>query len=213
MAEMFDEIGAENVSESPVDGWYTVHKGSVVAYVSEDGRYLLQGDLIDLDQQLNLTELTRTETRRTLMSTIDNDQTILFSPVDPKYRVTIFTDVDCTYCRKLHSQIDEYLAAGIAIRYMLYPRNGPASTSWATSERVWCARDRNRALTSAKLDSDFETQKCDASAVSQQYMLGQDIGLTGTPAIVFDDGTLVSGYLPPAALASRLQMATQSAKN
>lgn len=213
MAAMFDEIGAENVSQSPVDGWYTVHKGSVVAYVSEDGRYLLQGDLIDLDQQLNLSEQTRTESRRVLMSAISDAQTILFSPADPKYRVTIFTDVDCTYCRKLHGQIDEYLAAGIAVRYMLYPRNGPASKSWQTSENVWCASDRNRALTAAKLDRDFDTQKCDASAVSRQYMLGHDIGLTGTPAIVFDDGTLVSGYLPPSALASRLQLATQSAKN
>lgn len=213
ITEMFEEIGADNVNASPVDGWYTVHKGSIVAYVSEDGRYLLQGDLIDLDQQLNLSEQTRTEARRTLMSTIGDDQTILFSPVDPKYRVTVFTDIDCTYCRKLHSQIDEYLAQGIEIRYLLYPRNGPASRSWNTSEDVWCARDRNRALTSAKLDQDFETQKCDASAVSRQYMLGQDIGLTGTPAIVFDDGTLVSGYLPPAALASRLQLSKASAKN
>lgn len=213
ISAMFDEIGEENVNESPVDGWYTVHKGSIVAYVSADGRYLLQGDLIDLDNQLNLSEQTRNDARKLLMSSLADDQTIMFSPVDPKFRVTVFTDVDCTYCRKLHSEIDEYLAQGIAVRYILYPRNGPASRAWSVSEDVWCARDRNRALTAAKLDRDFETQKCDASAVTKQYMLGQDIGLTGTPAIVFDDGTLVSGYLPPAALASRLQLSKQLAKN
>lgn len=213
IAAMFDEIGAENVGESPVDGWYTVHKGSIVAYVSEDGRYLLQGDLIDLDQQLNLSEQTRTESRRLLMSTVTDDQTILFTPVNPRFRVTVFTDVECTYCRKLHSQIDEYLAQGIEVRYLLYPRNGPASRSWNTSEDVWCARDRNRALTAAKLDQKFETQKCDASAIAKQYLLGQSIGLTGTPAIVFDDGTLLSGYLPPAALASRLELAKPLARN
>jgi len=213
ISAMFDEIGAENVNESPVDGWYTVHKGSIVAYVSEDGRYLLQGDLIDLDNQLNLSEQTRNDARKQLMSSISDDETIMFSPVDARFRVTVFTDVDCTYCRKLHSEIDEYLAQGIAVRYILYPRNGPASKAWNVSEDVWCARDRNRALTAAKLDRDFETQKCDASAVTRQYMLGQDIGLTGTPAIVFDDGTLVSGYLPPAALASRLQLSKQLAKN
>ena len=213
ISAMFDEIGEENVNESPVDGWYTVHKGSIVAYVSADGRYLLQGDLIDLDNQLNLSEQTRNDARKLLMSSLADDQTIMFSPVDPKFRVTVFTDVDCTYCRKLHSEIDEYLGQGIAVRYILYPRNGPASRAWSVSEDVWCARDRNRALTAAKLDRDFETQKCDASAVTKQYMLGQDIGLTGTPAIVFDDGTLVSGYLPPAALASRLQLSKQLAKN
>jgi thiol:disulfide interchange protein DsbC len=210
---MFQEIGPEDVTVSPVDGWYTVHKGSIVAYVSADGRYLLQGDMIDLDNQVNLSEQARTEGRRAVMSSVSNDEAIIFSPAEEKYSITVFTDVECTYCRKLHSQIDEYLAAGIEIRYLLYPRNGPASSSWTTSEEIWCARDRNSALTAAKLDRDFETNKCDASTVTRHYMLGQNIGLTGTPAIVFEDGTLLSGYLPPAALASRLQRIEQTAAN
>lgn len=210
---MFQEIAPENVKKSPVDGWYTVQKGSVVAYVSADGRYLLQGDLIDLDHQVNLSELSRTDARRELMSSVGDDEVILFSPANIKHSVTVFTDIDCTYCRKLHSQIDEYLAQGIEVRYMLYPRGGPSSRSWNTSEDVWCANDRNGALTAAKMDRDFSTQKCDASAISKHYILGQNIGLSGTPAIVFDDGTLVSGYLPPATLASRLQLAEQSARN
>lgn len=209
--EMFGEIAPENVNRSPVDGWYTVHKGSIIAYVSADGRYLLQGDIIDLDRQVNLTEETRSLSRREVMSSISDDQVILFSPVEVKHRVTIFTDVDCTYCRKLHSQIDDYLAAGIQIRYLLYPRNGPASKSWNTSEDVWCARDRNSALTAAKSDRPFETNKCDSSAITEHYMLGQKIGLTGTPAIVFEDGTLLSGYLPPEGLASRLEIMQQTA--
>jgi len=213
MNEMFDQIGPENVDESPVDGWYTVHKGSIVAYVSADGRYLLQGDMIDLDHQVNLTEQTRNVTRREIMSTLEDDKTIIFSPEEVKHRVTVFTDVDCTYCRKLHSQIDEYMAAGIEIRYLLYPRSGPASRSWNTSEDIWCSRDRNQALTAAKMDREFESQKCDASTISEHYMLGQNVGLSGTPAIVFEDGTLVSGYLPPATLTSRLQLAQQAAAN
>ncbi len=213
MNAMFQEIAPENINRSPVDGWYTVQKGSVVAYVSEDGRYLLQGDMIDLDNQVNLSEQTRNSARREVMSSVEDDQTIMFSPAEVKHRVTVFTDVDCTYCRKLHSQIDEYLAAGIEVRYMLYPRNGPASRSWTTSESVWCARDRNAALTAAKMDRDFESQKCDASTISKHYLLGQNVGLSGTPAIVFDDGTLVSGYLPPASLVSRLELMQQTAAN
>jgi len=208
---MFDEIAPENVSRSPVDGWYTVHKGSVVAYVSEDGRYLLQGDMIDLDQQINLSEKTRNVSRREVMSSLTDDQVILFSPAEVKHTVTVFTDVDCTYCRKLHDQIDEYMAAGIEIRYLLYPRKGPASQSWNTSEDVWCARDRNSALTAAKLGRSFETNRCDSSAITKHYMLGQNVGLTGTPAIVFSDGTLLSGYLPPASLASRLDSMQRTA--
>jgi thiol:disulfide interchange protein DsbC len=213
MNSMFDEIKAEDVNESPVDGWFTVQKGSIVAYVSADGRYLLQGDLIDLDMSVNLSEVARTDGRRKLMSSVTDDQIILFSPADPKYRVTVFTDVDCGYCRKLHSEINEYLAAGIAVRYVMYPRNGPAAPSWNTAEDVWCAKDRNQALTAAKLDREFATQKCDASIISKNYLLGQNVGLSGTPAIVFEDGTLVSGYLPPADLASRLRVTQQSAAN
>ena len=204
MAKTFEAIEPENVSASPVEGWYTVQKGSIVAYVSDDGRYLLQGDLIDIDLNVNLSELSRNDARRELVGSLQNEQAIMFSPSDVKHSVTVFTDIDCTYCRKLHAQIDDYLERGIEVRYVLYPRNGPASRAWSTSEDVWCSRDRGKALTAAKLDRQFQTQKCDASMISTHYMLGQDIGLTGTPAIVFEDGTLVGGYLPPAALAARL---------
>lgn len=203
--EMFDMIEPENVKTSPVDGWYTIQKGSVIAYISSDGRYLLQGDLIDLDNQLNLSEATRTDARRKLMATVTDDEVIAFTPSEVKYSVTVFTDVDCTYCRRLHSQIEEYMAHGIEIRYMLYPRNGPASPSWNTSEEVWCANDRADALTLAKLDKDFKTSKCDSTIVQDHYVIGRDVGLNGTPAIVFDDGTLVAGYLPPDQLAARLE--------
>lgn len=208
ISTMFEAVNPENINPSPVDGWYTIQMGSVIAYVSADGRYLLQGDLIDLDLQVNLTEKTRNDARRVLMTTLDNDRSIMFSPAEVKHTVTVFTDIDCGYCRKLHSQIDEYLDNGIQVRYLLYPRNGPASKAWSTSEEVWCARDRNAALTAAKLDRAFETNQCDASAISDHYMLGRDIGLSGTPAIVLEDGTLIGGYLPPAQLAMRLEQST-----
>lgn len=204
MSGMFEAIQPENVTPSPIDGWYTIQQGSVVAYVSADGRYLLQGDLIDLEHQVNLTEESRNENRHQLISGLADDQSIVFTPAEIKHSVTIFTDVDCTYCRKLHSEIDEYLDLGIQVRYALYPRNGPASKAWTKSEQVWCATDRNQALTSAKLGQSFKSSQCDASIVSKHYSLGQDIGLNGTPAIVLEDGTLIAGYLPPAQLGMRL---------
>lgn len=204
VGEMFDLIAPENINASPVDGWYTIQKGSVVAYISSDGRYLLQGDLIDLDNQVNLSEVSRNDARRDLMSAVTDEQVIVFSPSEVKYSVSVFTDVECTYCRRLHNQIDEYLAHGIEVRYLLYPRNGPASPSWNTSEEVWCSSDRNEALTMAKLDRKVEASACDATMVQDHYVIGRDIGLSGTPAIVFDDGTLISGYLPPDQLKARL---------
>lgn len=201
---LFSEIQPDDVFKSPIDGWYTVRKGAIVAYVSADGRYLLQGDLIDLDLQVNLSEATRNDARVEMMSAIPAEQMIVFSPVETKYSVAVFTDIDCTFCRRLHNQIDDYLAQGIEIRYMLYPRSGPASPSWTKAEEVWCAADQNEALTLAKLDKSFATESCDASVINTHYQIGQNVGLRGTPAIVLEDGTLVSGYVPPDQLSEAL---------
>lgn len=204
---MFDMIDPGDIVASPVDGWYTVQKGSIVAYVSGDGRYLLQGDLIDLDRGVNLTELSRNDARRVLVASLKDEDSILFSPAEVKHSVTVFTDIDCTYCRKLHSEINAYMDQGIAVRYVLYPRNGKRSRAWTTSENVWCSNDRNNALTAAKLDREFQTSSCDASMIARHYELGQQIGLTGTPAIVTEDGTLIGGYMPADALSARLEQA------
>jgi len=201
---IFSEIEPEHVSQSPVDGWYTIRKGAIIAYISSDGRYLLQGDLIDLDAEINLSEQDRNEARLDMLGAISTDNMIVFSPEVAKYTVTVFTDIDCTYCRRFHSQIDEYMAQGIEVRYLLYPRNGPADESWAKAEQVWCAENRNEALTLAKLGRKFESRSCDASIVHKHYAAGQDVGLRGTPAIILQDGTLVSGYLPPLELTQAL---------
>ena len=202
---MFDSIAADDISASPIDGWYQIHKGSIVAYVSADGRYLLQGDLIDLESSQNLSEDARTEGRRELMTQLTDDRVITFSPDEPKYSVSVFTDVDCSYRRRLHGQIDEYMAQGIEVRYVLYPRNGPATASWNTAEEVWCSANRNDALTQAKLDRKFETSQCDASTISENFVVGQQVGLNGTPAIVLEDGTLIGGYVTPQQLAMQLE--------
>ena len=204
---MFDTIDRNSINPSPVDGWYTIQQGSIVAYISGTGRYLLQGDLIDLDNNVNVSEIARTDSRRELMSTLKDEDVILFSPADVKYSISVFTDVECTYCRRLHGQIDEYMAHGIEVRYLMYPRNGPTSKAWATAEEVWCSSDRNSALTAAKSDRKFASVNCDATAVQEHYAMGREIGLTGTPAIVFADGTLISGYVPPDQLIARLDAA------
>ena len=204
ISSIFGEIEPQHVMASPVDGWYTIKKGMMVVYISSDGRYLFQGDLIDLNRQVNLSEQSRDEARKEIISTIPEEHMIIFSPEKVKYSISVFTDIDCTYCRRLHSHINEYLEQGIQIRYLLYPRNGPKSASWLKSEQVWCADNRNEALTMAKLDKDFQTQNCDESMVSTHYLMGQDVGFRGTPAIVLDNGQLVSGYVPALQLSKQL---------
>ena len=197
VTEKFPGVRPEDVKPSQTDGWYVIQKGAIIAYVSADGRYLMQGELIDLENDKNLTEESRNGVRKEIMAAYPEDQMIVFSPEEKLYSISVFTDIDCTFCRRLHSQMDEYLAQGIEVRYLLYPRNGPTSPSWAKAEEVWCADDRGAALTSAKLGEGFDSHSCNPAEISKHYALGQDVGLTGTPALVFEDGTLVSGYMPP----------------
>lgn len=205
VASMFDGIGAEDVFASDVDGWYTVRKGAIIAYISGDGRYLLQGDMIDLEESKNLSEESRNDARVKMMSAVPAADVITYTPETVRHTVSVFTDIDCTFCRRLHSQLDEYMEEGIEIRYFLYPRNGPTSASWVKAQNVWCAEDRNKALTLAKLDQEFAMNECDSSIVSAHFAIGQDVGLRGTPAIVAEDGTLFSGYLPAKQLTEALE--------
>ncbi|NBC23092.1 MAG: thioredoxin fold domain-containing protein [Gammaproteobacteria bacterium] len=205
ITERFPQLEPESINEGPIPGFYEIRQGVLVAYVTTDGRYLFQGDLIDLENGTNLTDAAMNGERKRLMDSLPDEDAIVFAPAEPTHTVTIFTDIDCGFCRKLHREIDDYNDAGIAVRYLLYPRSGPGQASWQKSESVWCAEDQNTALTRAKNGQPVQSRACDAAMVQRHYDLGRDVGLRGTPAIVTETGELVSGYLPPAQLLERLE--------
>jgi len=184
-----------------------VSVGSQVAYVTMDGRYLMQGELYDLATSTNLTEKSRADKRVGLLAGIDTEGMIVFSPADGnvKHTVTIFTDIDCGYCRQFHREIDQVTALGIEVRYLSYPRTGPNTDSWAKADRVWCAADRNSALTRAKLGGEVPDDSCASTPISDHYDLGHQVGVRGTPAVFSASGELLGGYLPPASLLERLE--------
>jgi thiol:disulfide interchange protein DsbC len=170
-----------------------------VAYVSKDGRYLLQGDLYDLDANANLTEKRRSRGRLGLLAGVDSATEIVFGPPaeDVKHRITIFTDIDCGYCRQFHRDIDKVNALGIEVHYLFYPRTGPDTESWDKADRVWCAKDRNTALTQAKLGGRVPEETCESTPVQSHYDLGNLIGVRGTPSIFAESGEQLGGYLTP----------------
>jgi thiol:disulfide interchange protein DsbC len=188
-----------------IPGIYELTRGSEIVYVSADGKYALTGDLVELATNNNITEEHRRELRVKAISAFPESEMLIFGPKDPKYTVTVFTDVDCPYCRKLHSQIAEYNRLGIRVRYLLYPRTGPNTTSWTKAEQVWCSADRNAALTRAKLGEELKTKPCADNPVAHTFALGQDFALEGTPAIVMADGELLPGYVPPDVLVQHLK--------
>lgn len=195
----------EDFRPSPVAGLYEFSQGADIVYISVDGRHVLDGDLFDLSSQVNLTDRRRREARLAMLSRVPETDMVIFGPRNARHTVTVFTDIDCTYCRKLHSEMAQYNELGIRVRYLFYPRTGPDTESWNKAEAVWCARDRNDAMNRAKRGETVRSTKCDAKAVSKDYQLGQDVGLRGTPAIILPDGEMLGGYLPPAMLIKQLQ--------
>ncbi len=210
--------GANNAElrATPIKGIYEVQRGAELAYVTEDGRYGLVGDLYRLTDNNNLTASRRNEVRRKMMGEVPESSMLVFAPKDPKgvkYTVNVFTDVDCTYCRTLHKQISEYNKLGIRVRYLSYPRSGPNTESWTKAEQVWCSADAKSELTHAKTGAQPLGAVCAVNPVAAQYALGQAINLSGTPAIVTQYGDMIEGYLPPAALLKELQNEAKLASN
>jgi thiol:disulfide interchange protein DsbC len=212
LAARFPELRPEQVAVSAVPGLYEVRLGSKIAYVSADGRYLVQGEIIDLQTDQNLTEGRRESMRRDVLAGVSESTMVVFSPPAPTSTITVFTDIDCGYCRKLHKQIADYNAKGIKVRYMFFPRSGPGTDSWTKAEQVACAADRRTALTRAKLGEISKEKPCQPNPVAQHYNIGRDFGLQGTPAIVLETGELIGGYLDPAEL-SKYIAGTKVAKN
>ncbi len=198
------------IAETPVPGVLEVQVDSDIIYLSADGNYLLQGRLFDLENRVDLTDRARSAVRRELLGTVSTAEQISFAPTNPEHSVIVFTDVDCGYCRKLHEQMAEYNELGIAIHYMMYPRAGIGSPSYDKAVSVWCSADQKTAMTQAKQGKEPVRRDCD-NPVESQYKLGQKIGMTGTPAIVTLDGTLIPGYVPPGALKQRLDVLSATA--
>lgn len=199
--------GLREVKDS---GLYEAQINGQIIYFTGDGQYLLQGEMVSLETRENLTEQRRVEVRNETLANIDPDQQIIFAPDDPQYTLTVFTDIDCGYCREMHRQIDEYNDLGIAIHYMAFPRGGLDSESFDKAEAVWCAEDRHQAMTDAKNDKRVKAGQCE-SPVAEQYQTGQKIGVRGTPAMFTQDGQSLPGYVPPKRLKEILDQ--QAAKD
>lgn len=198
------DIRIDAISAAPLAGFQEVIVGGQALYVSDDGKYLLQGSLFDIQARRDVSQAGVAEVRRRLVAAVPASERIVFAPADPKYTVSVFTDVECGYCRRLHQDIAEYNKRGIAVEYLAFPRMGIDSPDYRLMVSVWCAKDRRKALTDAKEGNKVAQATCD-NPVARHYELGQRVGLTGTPMIVTASGVSMPGYLPPDALLSALQ--------
>ncbi|MFP1682468.1 bifunctional protein-disulfide isomerase/oxidoreductase DsbC [Alloalcanivorax sp. C16-1] len=194
------DLGAriEFIEPSPMAGLYTVAlEGGRVLYASADGRFFIQGRLYQAadGKTINLTDQQEREGIARTIANLDESEMIVFPSDDEKAVVTVFTDTTCPFCHKLHEEIEDINEAGITIRYLAYPRQGLKSDAYENMVSVWCSEDRRKAFSDAIDNDRIKASSCD-NPVKKHYLLGQQIGLQGTPTLIFQDGLVVSGYRP-----------------
>lgn len=206
--ESLFEVEVDSVKPAPVDGLYEVRMGAQISYATADGRFLLTGDILSMDERVNLSDRRRSEIRARMFAEAA-PYTVEFSPADAEHFVYIFTDTDCGYCRKMHQEVAELNEAGIGVRYLAFPRGGLQSKTFETMRAVWCSDDKQDAMTLAKQGQSLDVAECD-SPVASQYELGGQMGVQGTPAVYLESGEEVGGYVPADQLKARLLGLEQS---
>ncbi len=184
-----------SIQPTSIDGLYEVMMGTQLFYVSGDGRYLLSGTLYDLTGRKDLTSPKVNHAKADAIEAIGEDKMVIFAPEKTLHTITVFTDIDCGYCRKLHSEVQDYNDLGIRVRYMMFPRAGVGSDSYDKAVSVFCSDDPNAAMTQAKAGKEIPKKECD-NPVKQQYQLGKSLGVNGTPAIFLESGEMLPGYMP-----------------
>jgi thiol:disulfide interchange protein DsbC len=195
LAKAMPTVKIDSLTPSQVPGLQEVVIPGAIFYISDDGKYLLQGHLIDIEAKKDITEEKLAALRLKELEAVGKDNMIIFKAEKPKYTVSIFTDIDCGYCRKLHSEMDQYLAAGISIQYLFFPRAGKGSESYDKAVSIWCAKDRKKALTAAKLGTDPEKKTCD-NPIDKHMKLAEIFETRGTPMIITEKGNILPGYVP-----------------
>ena len=166
-------------------------------FVSNDGKYLVNGKVFEVERTLDVTDHAYAGIRKEALAKVPKSDRIVFAASNPQHVVTVFTDVECGYCRRMHQDIAQYNAAGITIEYLAYPRAGMGSADARVMESVWCSADRKAALTEAKAGRPVPPRTC-TNPVGKQYELGQVVGLQGTPMVITANGVALPGYMPPA---------------
>lgn len=201
------QLDITGVTESEVSGLYEVtSSNSGTVLVTEDGEYLFAGDLFRITPQgvTNLSEDKRLIERADTLQAFGMDGVISYpARGEEKASIAVFTDIDCPYCRKFHDEMAELNELGITVHYFGFPRSGPGTSSFNKYVSVWCSDDQKSAMDAAKQGKDIDRKSCE-NPILAQYQLGQEVGVSGTPAIIMENGRVIPGYRPAEQLAEAL---------
>ncbi|SFR54174.1 DsbC family protein [Thiomicrospira sp. ALE5] len=196
LSQMAPGAPAADIQPSVIPGLYEVTLGVTVFYMTADGEHLFNGNLINLEQGANLTEKRLQQARLEALNDIDPASMIVFKAKgDTKRQITVFTDIDCPFCKRFHNQVGQLNEAGIEVRYLAFPRSGPSTPSFTKMESVWCSANPVKAMDDAKNGMDPETKRCD-NPVMSHFQAAQFFNVSGTPTMIIDDGQMVPGFVP-----------------
>lgn len=201
-----DGIQVQDISFSDERNLYVINVGDIQPiYMLPDGEHVILGDIFNISEgeALSTTEKDKDIFRKNKLNT-SNLETIDFLAKKEKYSLTVFTDVDCGYCRKFHNEIDQYNNLGISIKYLAFPRAGIDSESYTKMVSAWCSDQADLSITLLKDNKSIPSNSCENS-VAEQFELGRTLGITGTPALITQSGKLLPGYVPAQELLMLLQ--------
>jgi thiol:disulfide interchange protein DsbC len=206
LAISMPDLEISSIAASPVPGLLELVSGAQLVYITPDGKYVIEGSIIDIGRRINLTQQRKGKTQLAAINAMGEENMLIFRPAaaqDKNRSITVFTDTSCGYCQKLHREINGLLSQGVSVRYLLYPRAGLNSDTHRQLESVWCADDPQRAMTMAKSGQSIPEKSCD-NPIREHIAFAQQVGLQGTPMIFLDNGLVIPGYRPASELVKLL---------
>ena len=206
IANKLPNIDASQIEQSPVEDIYSVDLGERYAYVTADAKYLFIGELLDMESGLNYTRMALGKKRIDTLNAIPEKNYIVFPAKDKKHSITVFTDIDCTWCRRMHAEIEDLNNSGIEVKYLLRPRSGQQSKAWQKADAVFCSKNQQKNLTRAKQGMDITMKTCKESPIMENVTIAQKLGFMGTPVVLSENGTQLGGYVEAAKLLQQLDL-------
>jgi thiol:disulfide interchange protein DsbC len=201
LSKRLPQFEVTNIDSTPIEGVYQVIIGGQVIYMTRDARYMIDGNLVDLATKKNYSEDAMSSIRLSEIEKLGEGDMIVYSPETIRHTITVVTDIDCPYCRRLHSEMDQYMDSGVKVRYIFMPLKGQGD--YRTTVSVWCAKDQNEALDMAKAGAELEAKDCD-NPIDEHLKIARKLGVRGTPAIILEDGSMLPGYVPAKKLVTEL---------
>ncbi len=193
LAASMPNVRPNKISSTPIEGLYEVIVGTQVVYMSDDARFMIEGDLYDLKSKKNYSEDAKSGIRLAAMKQLGAEKMLVYTPEKVSNTITVVTDIDCPYCRRLHDEVPDYMENGVEVRYIFMPLKGAADMKKTVS--VWCADDQQLALDIAKAGGEVEEKTCD-NPIKEHLKIARELGVRGTPAILLEDGQMLPGYIP-----------------